>query len=418
MNTELSDLQKEYQEYQNAGLQLDMTRGKPSAAQLDLSNAMLDRPLSASLSRYTPDIRNYGGLEGLPGLRELFAQMMQVDPDDVLVGGNSSLSLMHDTILRALLLGVPGGGPWSQNARTRFLCPSPGYDRHFAICETFGIEMLPIAMTPTGPDMDAVESMVATDESIKGIWIVPKYSNPGGITCSAETVDRLGRMQTKAADFRIFWDNAYGEHHLFAGVENQDQLTSLKDACQKHKHPDRYYIFASTSKVSFAGAGIAAMASSPANVAALKKMIGIQTIGPDKINQARHLEFFGDYSGLQEHMSKHAALIRPKFEMVDRVLGQRLQDVAGVRWSKPRGGYFISLDVWPNTARRVVELCQACGVKMTAAGATWPYGKDPQDSNIRIAPTLPAIEDIQMAMQVLACSILMAGAQADQTGTV
>jgi aspartate/methionine/tyrosine aminotransferase len=385
-------------------MSLDMTRGKPCSEQLDLS---LDMATILGPQDYKSaggvDCRNYGGLDGLPEAKKLFADFFEVLPAEVIVGGNSSLATMHDTVARAVSHGVPGGkGPWGREAPVKFLCPSPGYDRHFTVCEHFGIEMIVVENGPSGLDIAHVERLVAADESIKGIWLVPKYGNPTGLTLSAEVVERLARMPTKAADFRIFWDNAYAVHHL--GTE-QDALVEILGACKAAGNPDRPFIFGSTSKISLAGAGLSAFAASATNVAWMMNHLQKQTIGPDKMNQLRHLRFFRDMAGVHAHMAKHAQILAPKFSAVDRVLTAHLGGKGVAEWTSPRGGYFVSIDTLPGCAKRVVAMAAEAGVKFTEAGATFPYGKDPEDRNIRIAPSLPSLPEIEKAMEVLAVCI-------------
>ncbi len=401
-----SQLFAEYEAYKGRNLKLDMTRGKPAASQLDLSNE-----LSVILERkdYTSvdgtDVRNYGGLDGLPEMKVLFGELLGAPASNVVVGGNSSLQIMHDTTVRALLHGVPGGiAPW-QSQEPKFLCPVPGYDRHFAICQHHGIEMINVAMNDEGPDVDTIETLAASDVSIKGIWCVPKYSNPTGVTYSDSVVERLSRMRTAAPDFRIFWDNAYVVHDLY---DTTSPLMNILDACSEAGNENRPLVFGSTSKISFAGAGVAAMASSTANVADSKKHLSYQTIGPDKTSQLRHLRFFKDLAGIKSHMQKHAAVIRPKFEAVASIFEEQLGGLGIARWTSPRGGYFVSLDTLERCATRVVKLADEAGVKLTTAGATFPYGKDIEDRNIRIAPTLPPLEQVELAMQVVTVCVRLA----------
>ncbi len=395
------ELEAKYKDYQNKGLHLDMSRGKPCTEQLDLSMGMLDGLSSHDFPTNVggSDPRNYGGIDGIPEAKQLFAAMLGVSASDVIVGGNSSLTMMYDTLARAMLFGVVGSDvPWSKLPRVKFLCPSPGYDRHFAICEQLGIEMIVVDMLSDGPDMDAVESLVKTDETIKGIWCVPKYSNPEGITFSDDTVDRLARLETKAKDFRIMWDDAYTVHHL---TEEPDELKNIFDACKAAGNPNRVFMFTSTSKVTFPGAGVAAMAASEANLTAIKKQLGIQTIGPDKLNQLRHVRFLKDMNTIHTHMQKHAKIIRPKFDTVQEVLQSELSDLGIASWSQPKGGYFISLNTLDGCAKAVVKMAAGAGVVLTGAGATFPYGKDPRDANIRIAPTFPPLEELEIAIHVL-----------------
>jgi DNA-binding transcriptional MocR family regulator len=400
------ELKTRYETYRARGLKLDMTRGKPGSDQLALANDMLGNlgPDDVKASDGT-DIRNYGGLDGLPETKALFGSILDAPPAQVIIGGNSSLQIMHDTVVRALLHGVVDGqAPWATQ-RPKFLCPVPGYDRHFAICQHHGVEMINVELREHGPDMDVVEKLVAGDASIKGIWCVPKYANPTGTTYSAATVARLAGMHTAAADFRIFWDNAYVVHDLY---DTTDPLENILVACEKAGNANRAYVFGSTSKISFAGAGIAAMAASAANVADIKKHLAFQTIGPDKINQLRHVRYFKDFEGVRAQMRKHAALIRPKFEAVVDRFERDLGGKGIATWTKPRGGYFISLDTLDGCASEVVHMADAAGVKLTAAGATFPYGKDPRDRNIRIAPTLPPLAQIELAMEVVCCCVELA----------
>ncbi|HYO95995.1 MAG TPA: aminotransferase class I/II-fold pyridoxal phosphate-dependent enzyme [Polyangiaceae bacterium] len=398
-----------YAAVQQKGLKLDMTRGKPSNEQLDLANE-LTAILSPSDYKAADgtDTRNYGGLDGLPEMKALFADLLETTPTNVIVGGASSLTMMHDAVVRALLHGVPdGGAPWSKS-RVRFLCPVPGYDRHFAICQHHGIEMMPVDLDANGPDLATVEKLVSADASIKGMWCVPKYSNPTGITYSAEVVQRLAAMPTAAPDFRLFWDNAYVVHDL---EDSSDALVEILSACAAAGNPNRALEFASTSKLSFAGAGVAAMATSAANVADAKKHLAIQTIGPDKLNQLRHVRFFKDASGVRAHMRKHAALLRPKFDAVTRIFERDLGGSGLATWTRPRGGYFISLDTLDGCASEVVKLADQAGVKLTPAGATSPLGKDPRNRNIRIAPSMPPVSQVETAIEVVTLCVKLASAR-------
>lgn len=401
-----AELQARYDAFKARGLKLDMTRGKPSPEQLDLANGMLELPGAGDfLAADGTDTRNYGGVDGLPEMKALFAELLDLPPASVIVGGNASLQMMHDTVVRALLHGVPDGdAPWSKG-RVKFLCPSPGYDRHFAICEHFGIEMIPIEMDEHGPDVEQIQKLVASDASIKGIWCVPKYSNPTGITYSDEVVRALATMKTAAPDFRIFWDNAYAVHDLY---DTTDPLLNILRVAAEGGHPNRPLVFTSTSKISLAGAGVAAMAASSANVADAKRHLGIQTIGPDKVNQLRHVRFFRDAAGVRAHMAKHAGLLRPKFEAVDRVFSRELGGRQIATWTKPRGGYFVSLDTLDGCASEVVRLADAAGVKLTPAGSTYPLRRDPRDRNLRIAPSLPPVEQVELAMEVVAVCVQLA----------
>lgn len=403
-------LTEEYEAYCEQGLSLNMARGKPSSAQLDLSMPMLDILPSTDSCKAedNTDLRNYGIIDGLPEAKRLMASMLDDDPENVLVFGNSSLSVMYDSVIRCWVFGTCGSAPWSSLDSVKFVCPVPGYDRHFGVTEAFGIEMITVPMTNEGPDMDAVEQLVANDASIKGMWCVPKYSNPGGVTYSDEVVRRLASMPCAAEDFRIFWDNAYAVHHLYDEPENQDHLLDIAKACNEAGNPNRYYKFASTSKVTFPGAGVSAMSASPENIAEIKKHMESQTIGHDKINQKRHVLFLQDAQGIAGHMAKHAAILRPKFALVNKVLEEGLADTDCGSWSNPRGGYFVSFDAPEGTAKRIVALAKEAGVTMTGAGATYPLKNDPHDSNIRIAPTLPPLEELETAMKVFVCCVKLA----------
>ncbi len=413
LQAELAQLQAAYDGFKAKGLSLNMARGKPASSQLDLSMPMLDIMTSASDPHAADgsDLRNYGVLDGLPEAKELMASMLEDDPANVIVFGNSSLNIMYDTIARLWMFGTQGSTPWCKLDSVKFICPVPGYDRHFGVTQEFGIEMIPVPMNEDGPDMDAVEKLAAEDASVKGIWCVPKYSNPGGVTYSDEVVRRLASMKTAAEDFRIMWDNAYTVHHLSADPAQQDQLLDIAKACAEAGTTERYYKFASTSKVTLPGAGIAAMAASPANIAEVKKRMGVQTIGHDKINQMRHVLFLKDAQGIAEHMAKHAAIIAPKFELVLSKLEEGLAGCGVGSWTKPRGGYFVSFDAAEGTAKRVVALAKEAGVTMTGAGATWPYKDDPQDSNIRIAPTLPPLEELDQALDVFVVCVKLAAVE-------
>jgi DNA-binding transcriptional MocR family regulator len=401
------ELLNRYHEFQNRKISLDMTRGKPCPEQLDLSEGLLDcLGRNDVKAQDGSDCRNYGGIDGLPEAKALFAEYMGVAPDEILIGGNSSLSLMHDAMTWAWAFGTgPGHAPWSRQTAVKFLCPSPGYDRHFAVCEHLGIEMIPVQLQAGGPDMDAVETLAAADAGIKGIWCVPKYSNPTGEVYSEEVVERLARMPTQAMDFRIFWDNAYAYHHLGNGPA---RLADILQACRKAGHPDRALLFGSTSKISFAGSGLAFMAGSRANMNWARSHLGFQTIGPDKLNQLRHLIFFKDMSGIERHMRRHAAILKPKFDAVQEVLGRELAGKGIAEWTRPAGGYFVSINTREGCARRVVQLAAEAGVKLTPAGATFPQRKDPCDRNIRIAPSFPSVADIRTAMEVIAVCLELA----------
>ena len=395
-----TELEKAYEDAKGKGLKLDMSRGKPSAAQLDMTMPILD-VLNAESDLRTEagvDCRNYGVMDGIPEAKALMGAMMGVAPEKVIVCGNASLTIMYNTVSRSVTHGVCGSTPWCKLDKVKFLCPVPGYDRHFAVTEHFGIEMVNIPMTPTGPDMDLVEKYVNEDPAVKGIWCVPKYSNPQGITYSDETVKRFAALKPAAEDFRIFWDNAYGIHDLYE--DDRDELLDIMTECEKAGNPDMVYIFASTSKVSFSGSGIAAIAASEKNLADIRKTMTIQTIGYDKINQLRHVRYFKDIDGLRAQMKKEADILRPKFEAVISTLEEELSGLGIGEWIKPKGGYFISFNTMEGCAREVVAKCKEAGVVLTGAGATYPYGKDPKDSNIRIAPSFPTPEEMQQATEL------------------
>ena len=398
------DLRERYREFKSRGTTLDITRGKPCPEQLDLASDMLDIINRTNYrTEDATDCRNYGGLDGIPEVKQLFAEYLEVAPEEIIIGGNSSLNMMHDAFMRAMVKGVTADSPpWAKLPEVKFLCPSPGYDRHFFICDYLGIEMITVEMTDTGPDMDQVEELVAGDDAIKGIWCVPRYSNPTGVVYSDEVVERLAAMKTKATDFRIFWDNAYAVHHL---DEKPTRLKNILTACKQAGNPDRVFIFGSTSKITFAGSGVAMMAGSPENMATTKKRMSFQTIGPDKLNQLRHAKFFKDVNGIESHMQKHAAILKPKFEAVQNVLEKELAGKNIADWSRPGGGYFVSIDTREGCAAAVVEMAAEAGVKLTPAGSTFPYMKDPLGRNIRIAPTFPSLEDIHSAMQLVGICI-------------
>jgi DNA-binding transcriptional MocR family regulator len=388
-----------------------MARGKPGASQLALSMPMLDVINSGSDMKTLlgNDTRNYGDWDGIGECRQLMADMMEVKKDNVIVCGNSSLNIMYDTVLRSMLMGVNGSTPWCKLDKVKFLCPVPGYDRHFKITELLGIEMINIPLGEDGPDMDLVEEYVNHDEAVKGIWCVPKYSNPTGISYSDEVVKRFAALKPKAEDFRIYWDNAYCIHHIFEDV--QDEIPNILEECEKAGNPNMVYIFASTSKVSFPGSGVSAIATSLENMEYIKKFMTTQIIGHDKINQLRHVRFFKDIDGLNAHMKKHADLLRPKFEAVLQVLDQELTGLEIGSWTKPRGGYFISFDAMPGCAKSIVAKCKELGVVLTDAGATYPYGKDPQDSNIRIAPSFPTPEEMMEATKIFVLCVKLASVE-------
>ncbi len=393
-------LNAEYEEAKKKGLSLDMSRGKPAVSQLamgmDIMNALTIE--SDMKSENGLDVRNYGVLEGIPEARKLMAEIMGVKPENVIVCGNSSLNIMFDTVARSMTHGVMGSTPWCKLDRVSFLCPAPGYDRHFAITQHFGIEMIPVPMTTEGPDMDMVERLVAQDPSVKGIWCVPKYSNPQGYTYSDETVKRFAALKPAAEDFRIFWDNAYAVHDLYE--DRSDVLLEIFDQCEKAGNPDMVYEFCSTSKVSFAGAGIAAIASSKGNLEWMKKSMTVQTIGYDKVNQLRHVRYYKDLNGIKAHMRKHAAMLRPKFDAVLETLDKELSGLGIGEWTRPNGGYFISFQALDGCAKAIVAKCKEAGMTLTGAGATYPYGKDPKDSNIRIAPSFPTPEEMAQATEL------------------
>lgn len=398
----LEDAKKRYEMFKSQNLNLDMSRGKPCKEQLCLSDGLLNC-LDSYKAKDGTDCRNYGGVDGIPEAKELFSQMLAVSKNEIIIGGNSSLNMMYDAIARAMFFGVYGGKkPWAKIDKVKFLCPSPGYDRHFAICELFGIEMITIEMKKDGPDIDAIEKLVAEDENIKGIWCVPMYSNPDGITYSDEVVERLASMKTKAEDFRIFWDNAYCVHHL---SEEHDNLKNILEACKAAGNADRVYIFSSTSKITFPGAGVAMMAASENNINLAKKHLSIQTIGPDKLNQLRHVVFLKDMEGIKSHMKKHAEILKPKFDAVTDILEKELSGLDIAYWNKPKGGYFISLYTLPGCAREVGEMALKAGVTLTKVGATYPYGVDPLDRNIRIAPTFPPVDELKKAIEIVALCI-------------
>ncbi len=392
-----AEFESAYEDAKGKGLKLDMSRGKPAVDQLDMCRDMFDTINSKSDLKATDGLNvcNYGVLDGIPETKQLMADLMEVNADNVIVFGNSSLTIMYDTVSRSVTHGVLGSTPWCKLEKVKFLCPTPGYDRHFAITQHFGIEMITIPMTEKGPDMDLVEKYVAEDDSIKGIWCVPKYSNPQGYSYSNETVKRFAALKPAAKDFRIFWDNSYAIHDLYE--DKKDTILDILGECEKAGNPDMVYEFSSTSKISLAGAGVAAMASSKANLASVKACMSIQTIGYDKVNQLRHARYFKDISGMKNHMKKHAELLRPKFEAVISVLDKELTGLGIGEWTRPNGGYFISFDAMEDCAKAIVTKCKEAGMVLTGAGATFPYGKDPKDSNIRIAPSFPTTEEMIMA---------------------
>ena len=410
---EQEKLQKEYKGFEEAGLQLNMARGKPERAQLDLSMPMMDLLDSKSDCRAEDgtDCRNYGELDGIPEAKQLMAEIMECRPEQVIVFGNASLNVMFDAVARYMLHGVCGGTPWCQQGKVKFLCPVPGYDRHFAVTECLGIEMINVPLGEDGPDMDLVEQLVGSDPLIKGIWCVPKYANPTGISYSDEVVRRFAMMKTAADDFRIFWDNAYCVHHLYEEADKQDQILNILDECEAAGNPDRVLEFASTSKITFAGAGISAMAASENNLNDARRVMTIQTIGYDKLNQLRHVLFLKDRAGVDAHMMKHAAIMRPKFEKVEQMLSEEITPLGIGSWVSPRGGYFISFNTLPGCAKRTVALSKQAGVVLTGAGAPFPYGKDPEDSVIRLAPSFPGMDELIEATKIFICSVKLASVE-------
>ncbi|EUA06080.1 aspartate aminotransferase [Mycobacterium kansasii 732] len=402
--------QQDYAELQAKNLALDLTRGKPSAAQLDLSNQLLSLPGDDYRDPEGVDTRNYGGLHGLPALRAIFGELLGMPVQNLIAGNNSSLELMHDVVAFSMLYGgVDSPRPWKDEPSVKFLCPVPGYDRHFAITETMGIEMIPVPILDDGPDVDLIEELVAADAAIKGMWTVPVFGNPTGVTYSWEAVRRLALMRTAAPDFRLFWDNAYAVHTLTHDFIRQVDVLGL---AAKAGNPHRPYVFASTSKITFAGAGVSFFGGSLGNIAWYLQYAGKKSIGPDKVNQLRHLRFFGDADGVRLHMLRHQQILAPKFELALEILDQRLRDSQIASWTEPKGGYFINLDVLPGTARRTVALAKDAGIAVTEAGASFPYRKDPDDKNIRIAPTFPSLPDLRDAVDGLATCALLAATEA------
>ena len=397
-------LEKKYADYVGQKLKLDMSRGKPASTQLDLNNDILST-LETYITEDGTDARNYGVLDGLSEAKKLFSKLLNIAPANMIIGGNSSLNLMYDTMTRLFLFGTEGEKPWCKLDKVKFLCPSPGYDRHFSICEDLGIEMITVPMNEDGPDMDYIESLVEEDTSIKGIWCVPLYSNPQGICYSDEVVERLASMQTAAKDFRIFWDNAYGVHHIYDEVKLKDIFEAVNAAGNEN----RVYYFFSTSKITFPGAGVALIASSLSNIAEIKKHMSIQTIGHDKLNQLRTVNYFKNADGIRVHMKKLGNELRPKFEIVLNTLEQELAGTGLLSWTKPQGGYFVAVDTLPGCAKETVRLAKEAGVVLTGAGATFPYQNDPQDRNIRIAPTYPTVEELQKAMELFCVCVKLAG---------
>ncbi len=406
LSEEYKKLSEAYAAYKARGLSLNMARGKPGSEQISLSNGMFGvvTPETNFTTEDCPDIRNYGNLYGIIEARRLFASILDVDPENVFVGGNSSLNLMFDTMACLMRQGA-GGKPWNKQGKLKFLCPSPGYDRHFGITEYFGIEMIPVPMTPTGPDMDVVEKLVKEDSAIKGIWCVPKYSNPQGITYSDETVRRFANLEPAANDFRIMWDNAYIIHDI---TDTPDKLLNIFDELKKTGKEDMVFEFCSTSKITFPGSGVAAVAASKSNLKLINDRYTYTTIGFDKINMLRHVLFFKDLDGVMAHMKKHRAVLEPRFKIVTEMLDKELSGLDVASWCKPNGGYFVSVDVEEGCAKKVVALCKEAGVVLTNAGATFPYGNDPKDSNIRIAPSYPPVEELQIAMEIFCISVKLA----------
>lgn len=399
LKEQLAVLTKEYEAAKAKGLKLDMSRGKPSPAQIDVSNEILDvvNSKTGCISDSGTDCRNYGIMEGIPEARQLMGEFLRVPKENVFVCGNASLNIMYDCVSSAMLFGIMGSTPWCHLDKVKFLCPVPGYDRHFKITELMGIEMINIPMTENGPDMDMVEKLVSSDSSIKGIWCVPKYSNPQGIVYSDETVKRFAALKPAAKDFRIYWDNAYALHYIY---DENIEIPEILSECAKAGNPDLVYEFCSTSKISFAGGGISAIASSEANLKWISKRMNVETISYDKINQLRHVRYFKNGDGLRAHMRKHAEFLRPKFDAVLEILDRELDGLGAGSWMKPMGGYFISFDAVPGCAKAIVNKCKEAGVVLTGAGATYPYGKDPDDSNIRIAPSYPTLEELKQAAEL------------------
>lgn len=396
-------LEEEYAGYVKQNLKLDMSRGKPAGTQLDLTNGVLDALDNYKTADGT-DARNYGLLDGIPEAKALFSELLNIPQEKLIIGGNSSLNMMYDSVVRLYIFGTHGHTPWGKLPKIKFLCPSPGYDRHFGICEDLGIGMITIPMLEDGPDMDMVEKLAAEDELIKGIWCVPLYSNPQGICYSDKVVERLASMKA-APDFRIFWDNAYGVHHIYS----EEKVADIFTACEKAGNPDRPFYFFSTSKITFPGAGVALLASSVSNVAEIKKHMSIQTIGPDKLNQLRTIRYLKNAEGVREHMRKLAAELRPKFDIVLNTLQRELAGTGLATWTKPKGGYFIAIDTLDNCAKETVALAKKAGVVLTGAGATFPYKRDPRDRNIRIAPTYPTVDELQKAIELFCVCVKLAG---------
>ena len=398
-----AELEEEYAGYVKQNLKLDMSRGKPAGTQLDLTNGVLDALDNYKTADGT-DARNYGLLDGIPEAKALFSELLNIPKEKLIIGGNSSLNMMYDSVVRLYIFGTHGHTPWGKLLKIKFLCPSPGYDRHFGICEDLGIEMITIPMLEDGPDMDMVEKLAAEDDLVKGIWCVPLYSNPQGICYSDKVVERLASMKA-APDFRIFWDNAYGVHHIYS----EEKVADIFEACEKAGNPDRPIYFFSTSKITFPGAGVALLASSVSNIAEIKKHMSIQTIGPDKLNQLRTIRYLKNAEGVREHMKKLAAELRPKFDIVLNTLQRELGGTGLATWTKPKGGYFIAIDTLDNCAKETVDLAKKAGVVLTGAGATFPYKRDPRDRNIRIAPTYPTVGELQKAIELFCVCVKLAG---------
>ena len=411
LQEEIRTLKEAYKKYQAMELSLNMSRGKPCIEQLDLSMGMMDMLSSQADLNCADgtDCRNYGVLEGIEEAKQLIGDMMENHPDNIIIYGNSSLNVMYDTVSRAETHGIMGNAPWCSLKKVKFLCPVPGYDRHFAISEYFGHEMIPVPMTENGPDMDMIEDLVASDAAIKGIWCVPKYSNPQGYSYSDDTVRRFARLKPAAPDFRIFWDNAYGVHHLYDN--DQDYLIEILAECKRAGNPDLVYKFSSTSKITFPGSGIASIATSLNNLEDIRRQLRIQTIGHDKVNQLRHVRFFKDIHGMVEHMRRHADILRPKFEAVTSIFEEELSALRIGSWTRPKGGYFISFDAMEGCAKDIVDRAKKAGVVLTGAGATWPHGQDPEDKNIRIAPTYPPLEDLKLATRLFTLCVRLSSAQ-------
>lgn len=404
-----AQIRERYQTFAQRGVKLNLTRGKPSAEQLDLNNELLSLPGAGDFMSGGVDTRNYGELQGLAEVRVLLAPLFGVTPDRVIVGGNSSLSLMHDAVVYSLLKGTcDSDRPWSKEPRIAFICPVPGYDRHFFICEEYGIEMIPVPLTASGPDMDEVEKLVAADSRIKGMWCVPKYSNPSGVVYSPETIERIAKMKTAARDFRVFWDNAYAVHHL---TQERIEIANLDEACARHGHANRAFIFGSTSKITFAGGGVAVFAGSRDNVAWYLKSMSKRTIGGDKVNQLRHVRLLKNAGGIERLMDRHREILAPKFTKVLTAFNEQLAGTGIAEWTEPRGGYFITLDVLPGTAKKVVALAKQAGVELTPAGSTHPGGNDPLDRTIRIAPSFPPVSEVESAAEGVVLATLLAAAE-------